>query len=803
MHTSSGQATRWTYAGLFLTSLATLMHEILLTRIFSVTMWYHFAFVAVSLAMFGMTVGALIVFLRPGWFPADGLKTRLASVMAAYPLLLLFTFLIQLSVPFIVHPSVVGVFSIAFVYAVVAVPFVTSGIVFCLALTRFPSKVSQLYGADLIGAALGCLVLVVLLPWTDGPTAMIVVAAVGAAAAVVFAYDTPSRMLRRSSAALLVLLSLAAAGHTVLVWRNFPVLRILWAKGAFEPRPLYERWNSYSRVRVIGDPAAVTTPFARSISPAYPKDMPVHELRLDIDVAASTFMLKYNGDPAPMDFLKHDVVNIGHHLKPDGDSLVIGTGGARDVVSALVFGARSVTGVEINKQIVNIVNGPFGDYSGHLDRNPRVRFVNDEARSYLARTPNRFDFIQISLIDTWAATAAGAFVLSENSLYTVEGWQVFLRRLNDAGLLSVCRWYSASEPAEVYRLVSLATAALQAAGATNPRDHLLLIRARPVDDIAVATLLVSRTPLTEAAIDRLEGVARDQQFEVMLSPRTSADPVLTRLLSPSERPALLASYPLNLAAPTDDSPFFFQMLRLRNFFRADLVGSGKLASNLEAVLVLGTLLLTVIVLSVLCIFVPLALASDRSVLHRSGSLLAFFTSIGLGFMLIETSQMQRLIVALGHPTYGLTVVLFTLLLAGGVGSQITSGIASDRLSQAGAWRLLVLVALLVAIGLVTPSITARIEGQANVVRIAVAIALLAPLGIAMGMAFPIGMRLAAGREPRLTPWLWGANGAASVSAAVLSVAVALATSISTAYWMGVVCYAFAWIAFMRARTVHA
>src|SRR5262245_22122530 len=187
------------------------MHEILLTRIFSVTMWYHFAFVAVSLAMFGMTVGAIIVFVRPAWFAGDLLRRRLAAVSIGYPILLVFTFLVQLSVPFLVHPSVVGIFAIAFVYTVVAVPFVASGVVICLVLTRFPGRVSQLYAADLAGAALGCVLLVVLLPATDGPTALVVIAAFAALAAVLFAFETDSVGLRGIAVAVLIALIAASA----------------------------------------------------------------------------------------------------------------------------------------------------------------------------------------------------------------------------------------------------------------------------------------------------------------------------------------------------------------------------------------------------------------------------------------------------------------------------------------------------------------------------------------------------------------------------------------------------------------
>ena len=308
------------------------------------------------------------------------------------------------------------------------------------------------------------------------------------------------RRLVRWSALVSVALIVAAAGHTVLVWRGFPVLRILYVKAGFEARPLYERWNSYSRIRVFGNPDAVEKPYAWGLSPRFPADRTVKQLHLDIDVAAGTVLTKKPATPAEAEHLEYDVTNIGYYLRPKGHALVVGVGGGRDVLSALQFGASKVTGVEINTNILETLNGRSGEFTGHLDRDPRVRFVNDEARSFIARNDERFDVIQISLIDTWAATAAGAFVLSENSLYTVEAWDIFLTHLTPRGLLSVSRWSFSDRPGEVYRMTALATAALQRRGVADPRAHMAIVRSIRGDggDNApdgIGTLLVSPSPL--------------------------------------------------------------------------------------------------------------------------------------------------------------------------------------------------------------------------------------------------------------------------------------------------------------------
>ncbi len=800
--------TRHTYAGVFLVALATLMYQILLTRIFSVTMWYHFAFVAISVAMFGMTVGALIVFLRPSLFTGARTKELLARTGVLFPWALALSFLTQCSVPFRIHPSVVALYAIIFTYAVIAVPFIVSGIAICLALTRFTAKVSRVYAADLAGAALGCVLIVVVLGITDAATSVFVVASIASVGGILFASDGGSKALRRFAWVTTVLFVLFSAVHTVFVWKQFPVLRILYIKGDLEARPMYEKWNSYSRVRVNGKPDEPEFPYTWGLSRVYPSDRLVKQLHMDIDVSAGTVMTRFDGSFDSLEHLKYDVTNVGYHVRPNADVLVVGTGGGRDVLSALSFGAKSIVGVELNRDIIATVNDRFGDFTGHLDRDPRVTFVNDEARSYIARQQRAYDFVQISLIDTWAATAAGAFVLSENSLYTTNAWHVFLTHLTDRGLLSVSRWYTADQPAEGYRLVALAATALKELGVENPRNHIALIgnldvqrrRGTPSNakNTGVGTILVGRNPFSPADLDGLEEVSRVQGFTVILSPRVASNEVFERIASGRDLEAFADAFPVNIAAPTDDSPFFFHILRLRDIFNWNALPPSVRSHNTQAVSVLGALLGTVVLLTALCIVVPLRMMSKRVPVAANRWLLTFFAAIGVGFMLVETSQLQRLIIVLGHPTYALSVVLFSLLLSSGLGSYLTDKVEPGAVAAAGLRRLGALLGVLLAFGLATPFVVRMFESAATPVRIAAAVALLAPIGLFMGMAFPLGMKLAARRAPELTPWLWGANGATSVLASVLTVAIALTWTISTSFWVGFACYILAAGAFWMA-----
>jgi hypothetical protein len=795
------------YAGLFMVALATLMYEILLTRIFSVTMFYHFAFVAISIAMFGMTLGAVLVYLLPQVFTPERARQQLVWSSLLFAITIFFSFLTHLAVPFSTDTevmwSLVGIYALLLTYVAISVPFVCSGIAITLALTKFPRHVSTLYASDLAGAALGCILVIYTLNITDGPTAVVVVALLASIGAGFFALQDGMRQLRVLTGMCgLVFLTLVVSNMALLETQS-PFLRLVWVRGEKEQRPLYEAWNSFSRIKIYGDPDERGSPFAWGLSSTYSPDRRVRQLFMQIDSEAGAVLEKYHGDVGDIEHLKYDVTNIAHYVRTDADVLVVGTGGGRDILSALAFDQQSVTGVEINRNIIDSVNREFGHFTGYLNEDPRVTFVNDEARSWIARQDREFDILQISLIDTWAATTAGAFVFTENALYTVEAWEIFLDHLTPHGVLTVSRWYFADGPGEVYRLTALASTALMRQGIANPRDHIVIVRVKgnkgAGDPDGVGTILVSQEPFSKHDLDTIETVAQRMQFEIVLSPRIALNENFVRIASGQDLAAFTASFPINIAPPTDNNPFFFHMLRLGDVFSPSLQYQGVTSYNMNAVAILGILLAIVIGLTLVFIIVPLVLRGDRTSLRGSFPLLLYFAGIGFGFMLVEISQMQRLTVFLGHPTYGLSVVLFTVLLSSGLGSFLTRRVHDPEQENVVMVLLSALLGMLVIFGTVTPALTHFFQESSTLLRILVAVGILFPLGLFMGMAFPLGMKLAAARSEALTPWLWGINGSTSVCASVLAVAIALMAGISASFWMGVICYSIAVVAFSWAR----
>ncbi len=792
--------------GLALAAMTTLMYETLLARIFSVTLWYHFAFVVISIAMFGLSLGAMLVYLRPDAFPPALTPRRLAQSSLLFAWGIVFSYLTHLSVPItpgLAHGSpILGLYTKALTFLSAAVPFTLSGIAICLALTRFPAQVSRLYAADLLGGALGCWLMPALLDATgDASTSVFALAALAALGACCFARGAGSLRLARACIASTVALALFTAVLAMQVRQGTPLLTTTWVRGMPEEPNLYERWSSFARVTVQGNPRRKQPALGWGISRVYPKERKFSQLILQIDSAAGTFMTRFDGDLSKLDFLRFDITNLVHSIRRDARVAIIGSGAGRDVLSALAFGQREIVAIEYNGSVLDALLNRFGDYSGHLDRIPQVRFVNDEGRSFLAREREPFDIIQASFIDTWAATAAGAFALAENSLYTVDAWELFLRRLSPRGVMTFARWCNTAQmPSEIYRMVAMASEALRRTGIAEPRRHIALAntywRKQGPPPQGTGVILVSREPFSDADLAELAQVTGALEFDLDLTPARAADPIYERLVEEAPDSEFFEQFPIDITPPSDDRPFFFQMLRLRDLLASPFRSIDTFAEfNFRAITILVQLFAVVLVITVLCLLVPLLRSGSSEALRGRAGLLVYFASIGLGFMLIEISQMQRLIVYLGHPSYALGVILFTLLLGGGLGSLSTSRADPARAAAASLRRLAGLLAALALYGLLTPSLLESTREWENAWRAGVGFGALLPVGVCLGMAFPLGMKLASVRAESSTAWLWGINGATSVCGSVLATAIALWAGFSASFWTGFACYVAAFAAF--------
>jgi hypothetical protein len=423
---------------------------------------------------------------------------------------------------------------------------------------------------------------------------------------------------------------------------------------------------------------------------------------------------------------------------------------------------------------------------------PGVSLVTDAARSHLTPTDQRFALIQMSLIDSWASTQAGAFTLSENALYTVEAWQVFLNRLVDGGVFTVSRFFDPEDLGECGRLLSLGVASLLQSGVADPAAHLALVTSG-----YTGTLLLSNLPFSTTDLDTLRTVCADLQFQIAAMPGTPC-PLsdLQQIIAARSLPELLAitgSKPLNYDPPTDESPYFFNLLRLEHLDKGfEHTRGGVLSGNIMATFVLMGLLGSLVLIALVNVVVPLLLrrrlASEnpiRPLVLLSGA--AYFSAIGAGFMFTQVALIQRLSVFLGHPTYALGVLLFTMIASAGCGSLL-----SERIP--GRSKVGLLITVLVTTGalwLVNDCVLLvfrQMMGSGLGTRVAMSVALVAPLGLLMGTFFPSGMRLAERAGAAETPWFWALNGVFGVLCSAAAVFVSLYLGISLNFQIAALCY---------------
>jgi len=763
-------ATRRDVIAVALVSATLLMTELALTRIFSVVMYYHFAFLAISIALFGLSASGVFAYVARRWldrYATGGLLARQAAMYAACTIVALFV-LVRLRVGLTYSPRNLQLMLI--IYALAALPFFTGGLVITLAISRFSSRINTVYAADLTGAAAGCLVLIPLLDRLGAPGVVLTAAALALIAAVLFA-PAASRVRFGTVGAI------AMTGLLAGQLSGVAVFDVTDTKGHTKDRILFSKWNSFSRIgvyeRTHGD---------WSLSYKYTGALPDTRY-MDIDSAASTPILHLEPDLANVQYLRYELTALAYHLKerrleglqsPGFTALVIGPGGGRDLVSALVFGASRIDGVEINPIIADdVMRDRFREYSGGIYTHPRVRITIDDGRSFVRRTPDRYDVIQASLVDTWAATAAGAYTLTENTLYTVEAFNDYLDHLTDDGVLTITRWVL-----DGLRLISLAQAACESRG-WDAAPRLAIIQ-----HDRVATVLLKKTPFTAAEVARLQSEADRLGFRVLYAPGVNGSaPIIAeddqvdgantgdyaRLIRTSDREKFFADFVTDVRPTTDDRPFYFHTTKLKNQFQVAFGRSMLFGNGLSALMTLMGISGALVVVFVVA---PLAIVSGTLPRGWFGWL-AYFGALGAGFMLIEVAVLQRFVLLLGHPVYSLTVTLFSLLLGTGAGAAWSRRVKDEALGRWAAVALLLVAATaLLVIAVVTPLVTWAIP-FARTTRIAIAVAVLVPMGMLLGIPMPTGLRLLRARAPEMVTWAWGINGALSVLGATLAIFIAM------------------------------
>lgn len=786
------------YVAIALISASTLLLELALLRLFAVQQFYHFAFMAISLALLGAGAsGSWLSVRRRPPLPGPMCLAFALSTAAAY--------LVINYVPFDSYSIAWDrrqLLFLALYFLSAAAPFIFAGLVVGGELIRAgrEERSHQVYGANLIGSAAGSVAVLPALDAFGEVGAILLAAAIAGIAALLFALDRPAV----ARLTLLVSIAVTFAALAGTLWRP-PFLQVRLSpyktlsvlRQAFDAEHVLTDWSATSRVDVVESSTIHVMPGLSLVSPVgVPPQagllrdgdnlMPITGLAPDASEAAA--------------LADHVPLGLALRLRPDAQALVLEAGTGADVLLTLAGGAREVTAVEDNDLVVEVVQSAYGDFTGRLLSDHRVRVVDQSSRVFV-RQPRRgqFDLVIVSLTDPHRPVTSGAFTLTENYLYTVEAFVDYLDALDEDGLLVVSRWLQ-SPPSESARTFGSLAAALRAGG-RDPAEHLLAFRTlrtmtilaapRPFDDVEIE---MARTFFDERNVDPVyfSGIRSGElnQYNVLEEPAYHR--LFTQVLDAPA--ATYADYRFDIRPPTDDRPFFFHYFKWRQTPEI-LATLGRTWQPFggSGYFVLVALLILVAIASAVLIVGPLLIRRGApptvaTISHWRLRVFVYFSGLGLAFLFVEIPLAQRFILVLDEPVVALSVVVFTVLLFSGLGS-----LTLRRWPLRPALGLLVLLVLLYPL-LLEPfsAVALRLPGAP---RVLLSVAVMAPLGYLMGLPFAGGLRVVEHHDPPLVPWAWAINGAFSVISSVLAVMVALSWGFSVVLWLGAAAYGVALVVF--------
>jgi predicted membrane-bound spermidine synthase len=716
----------------FLTTFSGLLFEIGLTRIYSATIWYHFAFVAISIALLGWGLGGMVAHIWQRFRPATAQHAAAAALLYGLSLPVCLWILVR-------YPFEFSRLPLYFVLPLA--PFLLAGITLSVIFDVHRERAGSLYFVDLAGASLGAVSVTLFLQTLGGEATVLV-----ASAAALLAAASLSIKLRPAAVILgVIVVSGALVNERAGLLRVMPgTIKAMRKDMDRHPdaKVSQEGWNAYSRISAVEGVTGLA--------------------RLYIDSDAWTSVYPWDGRVESVQGVRDSFRALPFRFEPNAETLVIGPGGGADVVAALASGSRRVTACEMNPLMLKFVRH-YGALAGNLYDRPDVDVVQSEGRNFISRTDKKFDVIFLGFVDSWASVASGGLSLSENYLYTAEAFRAYMDHLTDNGMMVILRW-----DADIPRLVSNSVALLGAHDAESRVAVMMETRKANPDgsDPAQMLFMLKKTPFTPEQRDEMTASWASLAQPLIVPGSTTINPydgLLSGRVSPV---AYEAASPMRVGPVFDEAPFYFATARPWGM-------SSGIAEGFFKALFAPSLIL-------LALFVAFGKPRGERVGPYAASVV-YFSALGFGFIAVELSLLQHLTLLVGHPIFTLSLLLFTLLAFGGIGSAISARVPI-RVACIG-------VALLgMAEALLLPRLVPELLPLSLTGRMFMAALFIAPLGLLMGMPFPRGLQ-GTGRGPLpAPPFYWGLNGILSVIGSVSTVFIALLAGFQVAMFVGCACY---------------
>ncbi len=810
------------FAGVGLTSLATLMLQISLTRLFSVALWHHFAFMVVSIAFLGFGASGTLLMMAPR-IKTLSLRPTLACLALGFSMATLAAYWCSNMIPFdparIIWDRYQWIYLLGY-YVVLSIPFFFAGLVLALVYTRKAKAVNRLYACDLAGAGLGCVAIFLIYSFAGEAVTVFLVCLLAGLASLAFSTNGWKLNFVRGSW-ILVLCVLVVTKPGFLALNISPYKGLMVALRYPDARILETQWHPTARLDVIKSKAVR---FAPGLSLEFQGSLP-EQLGLCLDAGHLNAVTQFTGNMDRLAFTEFLPASLPYVIGRPNHVLIMDPLGGLDILTARYHGTKNIVTTHANPLVLRVMRNSLKDFSGNLYKDEATA-VEEQTRSYLLRTTIRFDVIQLPLTDSLGAVSSGLYGLSEEYTLTVDAFKTYIGALTPDGFLAVTR-YLLPPPRHEIRLAALACAALEAIGVKHPERHIAAIRSW-----GTFTLLVKRSPFQPRDIHRMKEFCRRLHFDLVYYPgmqRAEANKhncfptpiyhdIIQKILSPSTREAFFKAYLFDVRPVTDDRPFFYHNFRTDKVVPLYRAVGNKWQLFLEGGYLVHLILIQAIVISLVLITLPLKKAGRTS----ASWFLVYFCLIGIAFMLTEICLIQRFILFLARPAYAFSVVLFSVLVASALGSHSISdfGFVAHPLKTVRIWRkphfvsdfgkkpvgrvppFVITPLLLLTYAFMLDRVLALAIAWPLWIRHGIAFLVILPLGFMMGMFFPMGVRTLSLNLESAIPWAWAVNASASVVGSVLAVLIALSCGFTTVLCLAAVAYSLALVVLFVQNLSH-
>ncbi len=786
----SNTETKFIQPVIFFTSFTILCYEIIFIRIFAITQWQNLSSLIISMALLGFGVsGTAIVFLKNKI--EKHFNKFILSTLALFPISMSLGFIIFCKIPF--NPFEIGIdnrqiFYLLLYFVVMGIPFIFAASTIGITLTRFP--ISKTYFSNLTGSGIGAIFVVLISYFLHPFSALLFITIVAFIITIVFSINLSKKIVLFTIVFSIVFTSLFYFAFDKLNLKKISQYKaISFALNLPEAEIIEEKYSPLGLVQVVQAKGLRSTVGLSFLS----KHQVPEQKGIFYDGEGMSAITPFDGDKNSILYLNDIPSSLPHYLLGKKEkALIVGVGGGTGLLKVLLHNFEIIIGLELNKNVVSLMKNEFAEYSGNIYNNEKVQIINKEARGYIRNSNEKYDLIEISMLDTYNTASSGIYALNETYLYTVESIQDFYKHLDDEGILAITRWV-VNPPRDNLKLLNICISALENLEIKDIGKHIIFIRS-----IQATTLVISKKPISENQINILEEFCKIRLFDIcyydgieksetnkFIKLDTPIYFLAAKQLLSENKHNFIKDYEFDIKTTSDNRPYFYNIFKMKMLKYIRKYGTDKIPFTQWGYFTLVILLIPVLMISFILIVLPLFFIRKKRN-NLNGKIITYFGLIGIAFFFVEMPLIQKLILFLSHPTYSLSVIISAILIFSGIGSYFSDKIFPPK--RRIFYASLIIISIIIFYSFCLDLILPIFMDQNEIIKICITIMFLMPLGFFMGIPFPQGLVRIKKTDTSRIAWAWGINGFFSVISIMLATILAILFGFKFVFIIASVCY---------------